>query len=293
MSGKTKKPGTVICTVALAVFILFVGLIAASVNRLSSEVDDMTVGQAEGVPRSWSEYETSGSVLSQTETEIKGDMIVYTTVVTNRNQTGSMAITHIASYVGGGTKGFLPLNENSLEYSYYPDMPGSWNPLSVTNPGDNDTDFKLATDIYIGSAGSSNSKVYFRYSVTPSTSGEISGKVSFIAQDATEKKQVITSESLVAYELTAQEETIAVASEGQNLENDNTGESAFAAPLGVTSDEHAVESVPLSLIGAVSLSEGMITGSLVVLVICVGIFVASLIAYLATRKKEEQKSRLF
>ncbi|MBR5621331.1 hypothetical protein IKW75_02525 [Candidatus Saccharibacteria bacterium] len=285
MSATSKKPGMTICGIAVVIFVAFVGFTAFSVNRLAAQVDDTTIANIDGVPSIWNEYRSASTITSRTEAEVKDGYVAYTTAVTNTSYDSSTSITHIASYINGGTKGFVPLDTNSLEYSYYPDAIGSWTPIAVTAPGESAEDFKLSSEIHLGTSGSSDSTVYFRYFVSPSTYGTINDKIAFIARTDS-GSEVSVSDTTIAYEETSTE-TVAVA------EEDKTGESAFAEPLGVTSETPSITAVSTATIGAIAISSDVVTGSLIALVVCLGIFVFSLIAYLISRKKEEQRHRLF
>ena len=289
MSAIAKKPGMTICTLAVLAFIAFAGLTAYAVNHLSAEVDSATIANKNGVPAIWSNYDTPGTLSSQTKSEIAGDHIVYTASVTNTDLNSPATITHIASFIDGETKGFLPLDANSLEYSYYPSASSSWTPVAVMSPGESEEDFKLSSEIYLGTGGSSNNTVYFRYSVTPSTSGIVSDKVAFLAKTAGNKVGVAISDNSIAYEPTSSDEAVAVSKPNETT----SGEDTFTEPLGVTSEAAIATAIPITAIGAVVISPDIITGSLIVLIVCLGIFAGALTSYLIARKKEEQKNRLF
>lgn len=297
MSITSKKPGIVICSIAVLTFIAFAGLTTYSVNQLSSEVSHTTIANVSGTPSSWDNYRAADNIISQTESQVKDGYVVYTTSVTNTSQTNSAAVTHIASYISGESKGFVPLSTNSLEYSYYPDAANSWTPVAVSAPGEGDEDFKLASEIYLGTGDSSNNAVYFRYFVAPSEEGTISNKITFLTKTSDDESLISVSNNSIAYTDTTSD-IVAVSDQDQNQPQelatvDNTGESAFAEPLGATSEAPAVTTISLAGLGAIVISPEVMTGSLIVLVVCLGIFAASLVVYLVARKKEEQKSRLF
>lgn len=289
MNAMSKKPGMTICTLAVLAFIAFAGLTAYAVNHLSAEVDSATIANKKGVPAIWSSYDTPTTLSSQAKSEVAGDHIVYTVSVTNVDPNNPATVTHISSFIDGETKGFLPLDASSLEYSYYPNASSSWTPVAVMSPGENEENFKLSSEIYLGTGSSSNNTVYFRYSVTPSASGTVGDKVALLTKTANDKVGIVTTDNSIAYEPASSDETIA-ASESDEAKS---GEDAFAEPLGVTSETPIATAIPITAIGAVIISPDVMTGSLIVLVVCLGIFAAALTSYLIARKKEEQKSRLF
>ncbi len=292
MSVTSKKPGIIICSIALLAFVAFAGLTAYSVNHLSSEISHTAVANVDGVPLAWRSSQLSDAISTQTEAEVKDGYIAYTTSVTNTSLTDSTVITHIASYINGEHKGFVPLSTNSLEYSYYPEATDSWTPAAVTAPGEGEEDFKLASEIYLGTGDSSNNTVYFRYLVAPSEAGNISDKVAFLTKTSDDIRLTI-SDNTVAYEPSNPDEVVAVSESSREIVDDESGNAAFAEPLGVTSETPVIATISLASIGNIALSPEVTAGSLIVLVVCLGIFVASLIAYLASRKKEEQQRRLF
>ena len=293
MSAMSKKPGKAICIIAVAIFIAFAGFTAYTVNHLSAEVDDVTVANQNGIPASWADYDMANTLSSQTSSKVAGDHIVYTTSVTNTDLNNPASITHVASYIDGELKGFLPLDSSSLEYSYYPDASNSWTPVAIVAPGEDEDSFKLSSEIYLGAGGSSDNTVYFRYSVTPSVSGVVSDKVAFLAKIVSDKTGIAISDNSIAFEPTSSDETVAVSESDQAPAESASGEEAFAEPLGVTSDAPIATAIPVAAIGAIVIPADVMTGSLIVLVVCLGIFTASLVAYLISRKKEEQKNRLF
>ncbi len=286
MNASNKKPGMTICAIAVGVFVAFAGITAFAVNQLATQIDDTTISNIDGVPSSWKEYRSTSAISSHIESEVKDSHIVYTVAVTNTSQASSTAITHIASYIDTGAKGFVPLDANSLEYSYYPEAEGSWTPIAVSAPGEDEEAFKLASEIYLGTNDSSSNTVYFRYFVAPSLYGTVSDKVAFVTRTDSEPA-VSVSDNLVAYEETSAE-VVAVASE-----EDGSGESAFAEPLGVTSDMPSITAISTATIGAIAISPDVVTGSIVILAICIAVFVISLVAYLISHKTEEKRRRLF
>lgn len=293
MSAMSKKPGKSICIIAVAIFIAFAGFTAYTVNHLSAEIDDTTIANKNGIPSAWTNYDMANTLSSQTSSEIAGDHIVYTTSVTNTDLNNSASITHIASYLDGETKGFLPLDSSSLEYSYYPDASSSWTPVTVVSPGEDEDSFKLSSEVYLGTGDSSDNTVYFRYSVAPSTSGVVSDKIAFLAKTVSDKTGIAISDNSIAYEPSSSDEAVAVSESDQTPTESASGEDAFAEPLGVTSESPIATAIPVATIGTIVIPADIMTGSLIVLVVCLGIFTASLIAYLISRKKEEQKNRLF
>lgn len=294
MSALSKKPTKVISVIAVVAFLAIAGLTTYSVCHLSNRVDEAKISQVNGVPDFWSGIRRSNTVESTTSSVAQDGYISYLVTLANLDSEAPVEVTHIASYVDGEKSGFLPFSTSSLEYSYYPNQPNSWTPVSIASPGYDANGFELASSIHIGNAGSGRNKVYLRYNVAPTTSGVVSDKVAFITKDTSGNNSLAVSDNSIAYEPTSSSDVIASSSQSNYAPSDgDSSEDAFAKPLGATTAGPDTSIIPMSTVGVISLpADNNLLINLVIITSCVGLFIIAMIIYLFIRRRNAAKNRI-
>ena len=117
---------------------------------------------------------------------IDEQLISYVSSLSNIDTENPLYLTHISSYLdnGDGGKGFLPLNDSLISYTYTPEDSDSWIPLEITAPDSNESGFKLVHPIALGKANSGTDVVYFKYHVLPTNqSGEVMNKIAYLTEN--------------------------------------------------------------------------------------------------------------
>lgn len=120
---------------------------------------------------------------------IDNKMVEYNVAITNNNLDNIVDIDRFASYVtlssenGETETGFLPLDVNTLSYTTTPEDPGSWQPLDISAPSNDEGGFKFSSPITLSQNGKPGDTVYLRFYVSPEISnGMITNTTSFFAQ---------------------------------------------------------------------------------------------------------------
>lgn len=116
------------------------------------------------------------------------NIVQYDASLANRDTATPLELTRIAAYIediptanpSDTNSGFLPLNLDTLQYTYTPTDESSWKHIGVTAPSNSLDGFVLDTPLLLNPGGQSGDRVYFRYfAETSSASGNIHGKISY------------------------------------------------------------------------------------------------------------------
>lgn len=116
------------------------------------------------------------------------NIIQYNTSLVNRDTATPLELIRLAAYVQDvptanpedTNSGFLPLELNTLQYTYTPEDETSWQHIGVSAPSNSLDGFVLDHPLHLNPGGQKNDRVYFRYyAETSSNSGKISGKISY------------------------------------------------------------------------------------------------------------------
>ena len=286
---KNHKAMTIASIIALVAFLGVASFSAISVTSIASIVEGKVLANKDGVPKAWDTYDTAESVQATTETQINDSYVEYTASIKNSDN-NVVSLTHLSSYVEeeGTRGGFVPLAENTLEYTYNPEDKNSWSPVKISAPSNKEDGYKLDSALYIGEEGTNTDTIYFRYSVSPAEDGTVNDKVAFVTEDASGDAAVSVSNSSVEYQKTPVE-TASDTNTETNPSNTENGDSSYAKPLGVSSKAPTTTIVNASSLGAISISEETVTPSIIVVFVALGIFATSLIVYLIIRNKDTKK----
>lgn len=280
--AKNRKITSVASAVALAAFLLVAGFATVSVTNIASIVEGTVLANKDGVPGAWEGLDNLNNLEVKTSAEVNSDYVAYTTELKNADDS-TRAVTHISSYIAeeGTRGGFVPLNEETLEYTYDPSNEKSWTSVKVTEPANDGDGYKLGSTLYLGEEGSNTDTIYFRYSVSPVEEGTVSDTVSFVAQEVSSGElAMVSGESAVEYQKPVATETSS---------SENTDDPNYAKPLGVSSQASNTAVVNAKTLGAISLSQETVTPSIIAMFVGLGIFAASLIVYLVVHSKNTKK----
>ena len=277
------KKMAIISVIALVLFIAFAGFTAHSVFKVSDLVSHSSFSNKDGIPTLWEGTTFSSPVSINTEVKSAGDHLSYITVIENKSIDGELYLTDLASRVSDSKHtGFISFAPSSLGYSY------SGNDLNWTQVDglNKDGTYQIGRAIRIGPATSSSNKLYIRYNLSPEN-GNVTDKISFRLKDSAGNYSVASSESSIAYEQTSSE---VVAVENKRTD-DNSGESAFAEPLGVFSEASSLSSISTSAITLATISPESITTSTIIVIAILGLFVGSMIAFLVIKNHNTRKAK--
>ena len=262
--------------IALLTFVVFAGITAQSVSNMSDLISRSSFSNEEGIPKHWEGTDSYSAVSVNTEVRVDGDHLAYLTSIENKSTTEDLFLTDIASKISDSKHaGFVAFSSDSLEYSYSKNNPESWQKIEGTNE---DGSYQFNDGIHIGVSGTSSSKVYLRYNLSPEI-GNVTDKISFHLLDAYGNYGVAVSDSAIAYEETNTEIVAVENSRG----DDNSGESAFAEPLGVFSESSDLLAVSTSSATMAAISPEGTVASTIIIIATLGLFVGSLIAFLVFR----------
>ncbi|MBR3264095.1 hypothetical protein IKF94_02600 [Candidatus Saccharibacteria bacterium] len=279
--SSTKKM-TIASIVAAVTFVAFAGFTAHSVINVSDIISKASFADKDGIPTLWSDATFSSPVSISTEVKSAGDHLSYLTTIENRSTTSELYLTDLASRVSDSAHtGFISFDSESLEYSYSNNSP-SWYRVYGANV---EGTYQLANAIKIGPSGSSSSRIYLRYNLSPA-SGNVTDKISFRIKNNAGDYSVAVSDSSIAYEETAHE----IVAVENNRTDDNSGESAFAEPLGVYSESSNLSSIATSSATLAAISPESITASTIIIIAVLGIFAGSLIAFLVIKNHHAKKA---
>ena len=279
-----KKIVSLASIVAIITFVAFAGFTALSVVNVSDSISRSSFAGKDGVPKVWSGAAFSSPVIVNTEVKNSGDHLVYLTAIENKSSSSELHLTDLASRISDSKHtGFISFDANSLEYSYSKNDPHSWKKIDVTN---SEGSYQLDNAIHLGVSGSSSSKVYLRYNLSPEV-GNVTDKISFRIQDNDGNYSVATSESSIAYEETATE----IVAVENNRKDDNSGESAFAEPLGVSSEPTDLASISSSSAVLAVISPENVAISTIIAIAILGVFAGSLVAFLVFKKPSKATTK--
>ena len=290
--NKSLKKLSVVSIAATTLFVAFIGFTIGTVKNVTTLVEQSGLSSHNGIPGSWQSEPLVG-LSSETFIDNKGGYLQYTTVVRNLNSGMDATLTHLASYyTEENNSGFVPFDNNHLEYSYSPSTKDSWSKVSVSAPSPDETGFKLGTEINLSNSGNGQNTVYFRYIISPDKEGTIIDKVSFLAKDAQGQKGLIVSDAAsIAYERPTSSDVVAFSEKAASLSDDPTGESAFVEPLGAVSETSSIDIIPSTILGSFSLSTETTNRSIIIIVAIVCAFAACLVAYLIIRTRANAKKK--
>ena len=114
---------------------------------------------------------------------VENQLIRYNAKITNADPENELNLTNISSYLSDedGDAGFIPLDSTILQYTYTPNVAGSWQGLVLSAPSNDNQGFKLATPLKLGKAGTSTDTIYLTFYVLPNhTTGDVDNKVTFL-----------------------------------------------------------------------------------------------------------------
>ena len=280
-TSPTKKM-TIASIIALVSFIAFVGFTTMSVMNVSDLISRSSFSDRDGIPNLWEGTTFSSPVSINTEVKSAGDHLSYLTVIENKDSEGALVLTDLASRISDSKHtGFIAFAGDSLEYSYSRGSEATWTQVNGHNI---EGTYTLDRPIQIGPAGEDNSRVYLRYNLSPEN-GNVTDKISFRLQDIDNNYSVASSESSIAYEETSSE----IVAVENNRSDDNSGESAFAEPLGVFSESSNLSSISTASAVLASISPESASASTIVIIAVLGLFVGSLIAFLIIKNHNTRK----
>lgn len=269
---------------AVLAFIAFAGFTAVSVLNVSDLISRASFSGKDGVPTAWTGTTYSSPVSTSTEVRVSGDHLSYLATIENGEES-EVYLTDIASLVSDKSNtGFLSFNPSSLEYSYTKNST-VWNKVTGVN---RDGTYELSDAIRIGSIGTSSSRLYLRYNLSPEN-GNVTDKISFRVKDADGRYSVAVSDSSVAYEDTVNE-IVAVSNSRTSLD-ENSGESAFAEPLGAFAEDSNLSSISTASAAMAVISPESTTASTIIIIAILGLFVGSLIAFLVAKNHQSKKTK--
>lgn len=113
------------------------------------------------------------------------NLVEFNTSIKNTNPENGIEVERLAAYIRdeageGSQSGYLPLDVTTLLYSYTPEDPESWLPVTISAPSNDASGFNLKEKIHLNKAGDENDTVYFRfYQETSGYSGKLTGLVSY------------------------------------------------------------------------------------------------------------------
>lgn len=268
---------------AMLAFIIFAGFTAVSVLNVSDLVNRSSFSGKDGVPTAWTGTTYSSPISTSTEVRVSDNYLSYLATIENTDSK-EVYLTDIASLISDSKHtGFLAFDPSSLEYSYTKNST-TWNEVNGVNQ---DGVYELDEAIRIGATGTSSSKVYLRYKLSPEN-GNVTDKISFRVKNAEGGYSVAVSDSSIAFEDTSNE-IVAVDSSRTNLDEEN-GESAFTEPLGVFSDGSNLSLISTTSAALASISPESTTASVIIIIAILGLFVGSLIAFLISKNHKSKKT---
>ncbi|MBR2989505.1 hypothetical protein IKF40_01045 [Candidatus Saccharibacteria bacterium] len=299
--SKASKITGIFTAILLVVFVAVAGVTTFSITNIASVVEANILANKNGVPEAWNNYSEKSSVQSEVSSHtINDDYVEYVTSLKNNSETESLSVTHLASYINGNeNNGFIPLDSDSLEYTYNPDDINSWTPVDISEPSSNSNEgSKLENNLYVGTAGSNTDTIYFRYNVDMTTDdGLVDDVVAYVTETKSGDTSITTSSTTTEYNplgtvTSTAEEDLALAkglglAQDSATDTDESGE--YTQPLGALSEAPDANIISLSRLGAISISKDSLTTSVIVIFAAVGVFIVGLAAYLIFRHHASAK----
>ncbi len=186
----------------ITALIAFVGITAITVAGIHDELSENVVVSSSGIPKTWSKMPISSDAVVSLDASANDSLVQYTITISNTRSDSSLYLTNLASYLEethGTNVGFLPLAENTVEYTYNPGDTDSWQALRISDPGNGRQDFRLNNNLEIGSTRSVNNTLYVRYQVAASLNEDIlDDKVAVILNDGGSFNTIATASASVA-----------------------------------------------------------------------------------------------
>lgn len=296
--------------IMFAAFVAFAGVSIATVNSIHSAFTATTLASTSSIPRSWSSLPPSSSVVTSLDVTTSDTLAIYSVSIKNATNS-TLHLTNLASFMDeahGTHDGFLPLNSDNVEFSYDATDNDSWAPLLLSKPGNGRNDFRLASALPLGSVGSDTDTIYLRYQVAPSLNEDVitnklavvlddngissvavaSGSVAInivetenvpyvVAADTPSENPHAIFDRLAAGELDAGTEATVAAS-------DDNADSAFANPLGVSSEQLGIKTLASVVTSGESVDTDFITTTNLILVGLLAVFVIAFVGYIVVVK---------
>ena len=291
------RVSTIASIFVLVAFLACAGFTALSVSQITAVVEENIVANKNGVPTSWSSLEPRDTTESTTSATINNGYIEYVTSIKNSDPAKATNVTHISSFIQDQKNvGFIPLEENALEYTYTPSEENTWTPLRISAPDSDESGFKLDTPLYLGRADTSADTIYFRYNISPSEEGTVSDKVAFVTEDSLgNTKLTVGSASLdydktAAYDLEGSSES--TESESSSSEASSTeADSSYTKPLGAFSSASVPSGAIInsSTFGIINIPKDSFTSSIIIIASALAVFVVSFIVYIIIHAKAKAK----
>ncbi len=280
----------------LVAFVAFVGFATFSICNITSTVEDNIISDYNGVPEQWSSISEVEKVNVDVVSKIiNNNYIEYIVKLKNMDSDHSVNFTNVASFLSKNEKnGFISLANGSFEYSYSDGDAKSWNSMAISDPGNSFDASKLASDIYIGKAGTATDTVFFRFVVSPSDDGTVNNKISVLISSDTGKQEMISASNTIdfykpdATRLAAEQKVRENPTIAKADPNDESGQ--YTKPLGVESDPSS-NIISTSSLGSIILPIEMFTNNTIIISVAIGAFAISLVVYLFVRNSRKKPSK--
>lgn len=277
-----KRKSAVASAVAVLAFVAFAVVTAFSVSNVSDLISRSSFSGKDGVPTAWTGTTYSSPISTNTEVKNAGDHLAYLATIENKTS-NEVFLTDIASLISDNKHtGFISFNPSSIEYSYSKNNT-TWDSLSGANQSGV---YKLNNAVRIGASGTSSSRVYLRYNLSPDY-GNVTDKISFRVKDINDNYSVAVSDSSIAYEETTNE-IVAASSSRTNIDDEN---GAFVEPLGAFSEESNLATISSATAAIAAISPESTTASIIIVIAALGLFVGSLIAFLVIKNHNQKSSK--
>lgn len=275
--------------VALVAFISLAAVASISIIATHHEFKNEVLAARTGSPLSWNDIPTAGALETNLSTRVDNETTLqYTITVKNTDPSHTFLLTHLASHLKTvNNKGFIPLSDETLEYTYTPSEAYSWSSLAISAPGGSRDNFRLDGELSLTKSGTPTDTVYLRYTVTPEDAvigSEVNDVIYLLALDEDDQPLSTSSESTVALADTTVVATID-AETGEPLDDSNSD--AFAQPLGVES--YSSDSVKTISTTIADFEGGNKNLPLIGMILCGGIFVALIICLILHFSSKRKK----
>ena len=299
--------------IMLTAFVAFAGVSIATVNSIHNAFTATILASSTSVPHAWSSLPPSSDVTTSLDATTSDTIVIYTASLKNAKDS-ALSLTNLASFMDeahGTHDGFLPLNAENTEFSYDATDENSWNALSLSLPGNSKNSFRLADALTLGPAGSSTDTLYIRYQISPSTNEDVvSNRLIAVLGDADGSSSVAIASGSVAINIVETTSPSVVAADttsenphalfdrlaaGESLEYatetpvtvanvDEDADSAFAKPLGVSSEALGIKTIASAVTSGESVDSDFITTTNLILVGLLAVFVIAFVGYIIVVK---------
>lgn len=296
--------------VMLAAFLMFAGVSAFMVSTLNTTLGSAIIASSSEIPKAWSELPVSADAKVSLDVSTSDALVIYTAAIQNTRADENLYLTNFASYLDeahGSKNGFLPLDQTTAEFTYNPDDNASWNPLELSAPRNGAKGFRLANSLTLGSAGSDTDTLYVRFQVTPSLDQDVvSDKVAALVDDGYGYSSLASASTSVAVNIESMPVVVAADTPIENPHaifdelfgdgstdnsetstvalNDDSGESAFAQPLGVSTELSNLKTLASAIDTDDSVDSSFISTTNMILIAILGVFAIAFIGYIVVVK---------